>query len=123
MESLMMEHNGHVIEAKGDIKFTANGYELLLHYTAEDNEDVTVSILKEEDAFLIRETSASRQLYLMLSSEEEEGYLKTVYGLILFHTQLLEDKTDDEHFSLRYRMKHDDEWEEKQFIVTKKGKA
>lgn len=123
MESLILKHDAEQTEAQGQYHRRENEYEIQLHYTAEDHEDVDVSILKDDEGILIRENSPARQLYLSLSEQKEEGYLRTPLGMILFEAQLISVETNEEELIIHYTIEQNGVVDEKRFGVMKKDNA
>ena len=123
MEALILKHDAEQTEAQGQYHRRENEYEIQLHYTAEDHEDVDVSILKDDEGILIRENSPARQLYLSLSEQKEEGYLRTPLGMILFEAQLISVETNEEELMIHYMIEQNGVVDEKRFGVMKKDNA
>lgn len=123
MEALILKHDAEQTEAQGQYHRRENEYEIQLHYTAENHEDVDVSILKDDEGILIRENSPARQLYLSLSEQKEEGYLRTPLGMILFEAQLISVETNEEELMIHYTIEQNGVVDEKRFGVMKKDNA
>lgn len=104
MKSFILEHDDQSVRVQGDMIDQNNQQSFELHYCDEDGEAVTTWITKDKEGYLIRETSAMRQLYLSLSYEEEEGYMKTPYGMLIFKTQLIADQWEEEGLQLSYHL-------------------
>ena len=104
MNSFTLEYDDQVYKGQGDCSHTLSGKEVHFTYREEDGEEVNVFIEQDQAGYLIRETSATRNLYLSLSSNEEEGYLKTPYGMLIFTTCLIEEQFDEEILDLTFRL-------------------